>query len=281
MSNRDFSNKLSGSSPRTSEGLYKTMTDKSDSLFSPKKSSRPRILSIPSKSKSSNKDSIPFSSNPFSSDSTSSYSLSSPSSMLDSDKDFISTTTSTSIKPSLSQSRSPFFRYLSIIIIIGFLFLNLFLYLTKPINTSIFNMYDPLLKQFGINVDDHEKPSNNKSSQPTSKKVKVNKKENKNAINKLEQAIDDKKTVNKIDGKNIQKQNEEQEHSTKQKPFIPEPDVSASRIQANKPTAKQGYCYIGEDRGFRSCIEVGKGDVCMSGDIFPTQDICINPNLRE
>ena len=284
MSNTDFSNRLSGSSPRSSEGLYKTMTEKSNSLFSPKKSSRPRILSIPSNSKSSKKNSIPFSSdsfssNPFSSDSTNS--LSSPSSMLDSGKDFISNTTSTSIKPSLSQSRSPFFRYLSIFIIIGFLFLNLFLYLTKPINTSIFNMYDPLLKQFGINVDDHEKPSNNKSSQPTSKKVKVNKKENKNAINKLEKAIDDKKTVNKIDGKNIQKQNEEQQNSTKQKPFIPEPDVSASRMQANKPTAKQGYCYIGEDRGFRSCIEVGKGDVCMSGDIFPTQDICINPNLRE
>jgi len=142
-------------------------------------------------------------------------------------------------------------------------------------------MYDPLLKQFGINVD-REKPTNNKSTQPTSKKVKVNKKENKNAINKLEQAIDDKKTVNKIDGKNIQKQNEEiGQPLNKQKAFIPEPDVSASRIQANKPTSKQGYCYIGEDRGFRSCIEVGKGDVCMSGDIFPTQDICINPNLRE
>ena len=43
---------------------------------------------------------------------------------------------------------------------------------------------------------------------------------------------------------------------------------------------KTGYCYIGEDRGFRSCIEVGINDKCMSGDIFPTEAICINPNLR-
>jgi hypothetical protein len=42
-----------------------------------------------------------------------------------------------------------------------------------------------------------------------------------------------------------------------------------------------GFCYVGEDKGFRSCIKVGKTDKCMSGDIFPTQDICINPSLRE
>ena len=44
---------------------------------------------------------------------------------------------------------------------------------------------------------------------------------------------------------------------------------------------KAGWCYIGEDRGFRSCAQVGVNDKCMSGDIFPTQEICINPNLRK
>ena len=43
---------------------------------------------------------------------------------------------------------------------------------------------------------------------------------------------------------------------------------------------KSGWCYIGEDRGFRSCAQVGVNDDCMSGDIFPTQELCINPNLR-
>jgi hypothetical protein len=263
MSITAFSNKMSGSSPRSAEGLYKTMSDKSESLFSPKKSSRPRILSIPSSIKSNKNDSIPFSSD--------SFSPSSVSSMLDSGKGLISN--ATIITPVVAQSGSPFFRYLSIFIILGFLFLNLFLYLTKPVNTPILDMYDPLLKQFGINV---------KERNPTKDvKVNVNKKVNKSAINKLEKTIDDKKIVNKIDGNNSQKQHEETEQIKKRKPVIPEPDVSASRMQANKPTSKQGYCYIGEDRGFRSCIEVGEGDVCMSGDIFPTKDICINPNLRE
>jgi hypothetical protein len=43
---------------------------------------------------------------------------------------------------------------------------------------------------------------------------------------------------------------------------------------------KAGWCYIGEDRGFRTCSQVGVNDVCMSGDIFPSNEICVNPNLR-
>ena len=43
---------------------------------------------------------------------------------------------------------------------------------------------------------------------------------------------------------------------------------------------KAGWCFIGEDRGFRSCALVNEDDKCMSGDIFPSQELCINPNLR-
>lgn len=64
-------------------------------------------------------------------------------------------------------------------------------------------------------------------------------------------------------------------HAKKQPP---QPDDATSRTQR---TGKSGYCYIGEDRGFRSCIKVGEQDTCMSGDIFPTQAICINPRLRQ
>jgi len=63
-------------------------------------------------------------------------------------------------------------------------------------------------------------------------------------------------------------------------PQIPEPDDATSNTQSNR-TGKAGFCYIGEDRGFRSCIEIKENDVCMSGQIFPTSDICVNPNLRE
>lgn len=59
----------------------------------------------------------------------------------------------------------------------------------------------------------------------------------------------------------------------------PVPDDATSSTQRNG-SRKSGYCYIGEDRGFRSCIQVKDGDMCMSGDIFPSQAICVNPSLR-
>jgi DNA-directed RNA polymerase subunit E'/Rpb7 len=55
-------------------------------------------------------------------------------------------------------------------------------------------------------------------------------------------------------------------------------DESTSSIQNG--ASKAGWCYIGEDRGFRSCAEVGVNDTCMSGDIFPTSQVCVNPSLR-
>lgn len=54
------------------------------------------------------------------------------------------------------------------------------------------------------------------------------------------------------------------------------PDSSESRIQSGK----SGWCLIGTDNSARSCAEVGVNDVCMSGDIYPRKDVCINPSLR-
>tara|TARA_B100000902_G_scaffold354671_1_gene367009 strand:+ start:1564 stop:2163 length:600 start_codon:yes stop_codon:yes gene_type:complete len=59
----------------------------------------------------------------------------------------------------------------------------------------------------------------------------------------------------------------------------PEPDTTDSIIQTT-PKTGTGYCYVGEDRGIRSCVKINKNHKCMSGDIFPTRDLCINPNLR-
>jgi len=59
---------------------------------------------------------------------------------------------------------------------------------------------------------------------------------------------------------------------------------NASSQQSSYPvplaSGKSGWCYTGMDQGFRNCAPVGASDICMSGDIFPSQDICINQNLR-
>jgi len=58
-------------------------------------------------------------------------------------------------------------------------------------------------------------------------------------------------------------------------------DYQANEASSSVHSAgKAGWCYVGEDRGFRSCAQVGVNDQCMSGDIFPSQEICMNPSLR-
>jgi hypothetical protein len=54
-------------------------------------------------------------------------------------------------------------------------------------------------------------------------------------------------------------------------------DDTTSSVQVK---AKAGWCLIGEEKGTRNCIEVGQNDQCMSGDIFPTHAVCVNPRLR-
>jgi len=58
------------------------------------------------------------------------------------------------------------------------------------------------------------------------------------------------------------------------------PEAKQDYLPHEAPSSKAGWCFIGEDRGYRSCAEVGVNDQCMSGDIFPSQELCINPNLR-
>jgi hypothetical protein len=53
---------------------------------------------------------------------------------------------------------------------------------------------------------------------------------------------------------------------------IPEPSRSESQ--------QHGYCYIGKENNLRHCAKVSSKSKCMSGDIFPTMDLCINPKIR-
>jgi len=48
----------------------------------------------------------------------------------------------------------------------------------------------------------------------------------------------------------------------------------------NQIVKENGFCYIGYENGQRECTNVFDGDICMSGEIFPKLDICINPHLR-
>lgn len=60
---------------------------------------------------------------------------------------------------------------------------------------------------------------------------------------------------------------------------VTKPTDSFKEYEINS-TGKLGYCFVGESNGTRTCAEVGANDVCMSGEIFPTKDACINMAVR-
>lgn len=99
-------------------------------------------------------------------------------------------------------------------------------------------------------------------------------------ITELQNVLGGKGIVrNNIDGKGLQTNLSQSESQ-----FVIDQDMDeASTDFLNRKTkghGNAGYCYIGEDRGVRSCMRVGNGERCMSGMIYPTMDVCVNPNLR-
>jgi hypothetical protein len=59
----------------------------------------------------------------------------------------------------------------------------------------------------------------------------------------------------------------------------PEPDTSENPIQNSIAQSKSSWCLVGEYKGKRGCIEVNQYDKCMSGQVYPSQKMCINPAM--
>ena len=170
-----------------------------------------------------------------------------------------------SIKDSIQTEKNHYdfftiLRYILIILIIIFLGYNLFAYLGGV----------PLVGIGGFFDRDKKQSENNKP--------KITRKQLDNGgVNKLNKALNKKtKSRNKIDDYTNSSGRSLKEFTINKDPL---PDESDSITQ--RGIMKPGFCYVGEDRGVRSCVKVNESDMCMSGDIFPTQAICVNPSLRE
>ena len=155
-----------------------------------------------------------------------------------------------------------FFTFLFIVFILGFLGLTIYLYLEKPKDKDITHLYDPVIKYINQKITEIETKAINEKKEEKVEELKEN---NNSAIKKLDKSLN--KPADNVNKNPVAE-------------LKPDED-SKKEMQMNKPVSKSGFCFIGEDRGNRSCIEVGEGDICMSGDIFPTQAICINPRLRQ
>ncbi len=196
--------------------------------------------------------------------------------------------------------KNVYFKIIMLILILAFLGFNLFKYLADATDSTTDLLGDPI-KQiaaiFGYTVGETTKNIVDTSAEGTKLGIDVAAGATEDAIDLGQRALgasststqnssssskssSTKSSNTKSEKDDLDKAINDGSSNKNSKQSIPEPDDATSKTQSSK-ASKSGYCYIGEDRGFRSCIKVDDPNRCMSGEIFPTRDICINPTLRE
>jgi|TARA_B110000285_G_C14959148_1_gene530745 hypothetical protein len=170
-------------------------------------------------------------------------------------------------------------KYGLIILILAMLGFNLFTYLGMFTDATA-SVVAPLTKIFGKSSGDILKQTAVVSGEGSKGLIDVVSGSIVGGVDVLQQNVTDNNvrsriTRNKLDDNS----NSDETYYRHTNNFIPVADDAGSTTQTSQ--SKSGFCYIGEDRGFRSCIEVNENDSCLSGEIFPSRAICVNPNLRE
>jgi len=184
--------------------------------------------------------------------------------------------------------------WILIILILAFLGFNIFIYLAKG-TQEIIDIFNPLLKAiFGVTIDITGKIVN-----VTAGGAKVVVSETADVLESGLTTIQEltpqgaqssikSQPINQTQPKNdaiqqspLNKAINSAQQTQGQQGKQGQPDYEANEASSSvHGSGKAGWCYIGLDRGIRACAEVGVNDTCMSGDIFPSQEICMNPNLR-
>jgi hypothetical protein len=62
-------------------------------------------------------------------------------------------------------------------------------------------------------------------------------------------------------------------------PNIPLPTQALNPIISPVSSSKGSWCLVGEYKGSRGCVEVGDNDKCMSNQLFPNKQMCLNPTM--
>jgi len=169
--------------------------------------------------------------------------------------------------PSVSIPPSPV-KIIYIILLLFIILLITLIFFYKDIVVHYFNVIfnqspkksettpSPPVNETSAKIDNTTAKIDNTSAKVESTSAKIDELEKK--IDKLAEKDCSKPAINKLNNKLS--------------------EVSSYSKEQN--VTENGYCYIGYDNGQRECVDVYAGDICMSGEIFPSLDICINPKLR-
>lgn len=165
--------------------------------------------------------------------------------------------------PNNSIFQNSTFKIIMLLLILAFLGFNIFKYLANTTDI-ITNNFSPTIINFFKEIGIITEGTIKNIVDNTNKGIKATSNESAKIINKT---LDVPKNISKaINNKTVN--------------HHPEPDKAGNKTQSSKGKSKSGFCFIGEDRGFRSCVKVSESDTCLSEQIYPTRELCINPNLR-
>ena len=155
-----------------------------------------------------------------------------------------------------------------VVLLLGFIGINIFVYLGFSVKT-MYELLDKFIKSIKSLLSGNKSKSKPKPKPPQPKPPQGKSSQGKSSQGKSSQ--DKPKTIKDLVD-DIEEPTEDLEKKTEIKP-----DEDRTSIHTS---GKSGYCNVGSWKGIRSCVKVSKASECISGDIFPTKDICINPNLR-
>jgi hypothetical protein len=175
-------------------------------------------------------------------------------------------------------SNVPWYAWLILVLVLAFFGFNIFVYLAKGTD-DISNFFGPIIAKissyFGVAAVDTAKQT--ASVAATGAGAIATSTQGQSVVSTIPQK-DASQSTSLYNALNSSQQQEQSSQNNEKSDYTA--DDSHSTIQQTKSSNKAGWCYIGEDRGFRSCIKVNESDTCMSGNIFPSEEICVNPNLR-
>lgn len=177
------------------------------------------------------------------------------------------------------------FKYFLLFMILLFFGINIFSYLAKTstyfaeITESIFK---PIAKMFGFSL-----------TKTVEKVVDTSAEGAKYGIDITKGAIDDVLTLGQNGNGSITNNAKENgQQADVDMSFIGELEkdiTNGNGEQEPEPSAvsygdrsgkKGAYCFVGADRGYRSCVKIDDDEKCMSGKVYSSKELCVNPSLR-
>ena len=186
------------------------------------------------------------------------------------------------------------FKALAIIVILMLLGINIFYYLGDAVDFTA-DILNPIYSLFGYETSDVVKQTVKTSAKGATTAVDLTADTAKTAIKFTENVVDDTLPSNNTTMAQSKRGTNSNTVNVSETKLNSRPSVSRDYVKASNEddetlvidsvtpnnSGSLGYCYIGEDRGHRSCAEVDDNSLCMSGEVFPSRNICVNPNLRD